>query len=128
LWSVNEPFGPTFPSPTFNFILWTDQALTDVTEVITYTLALPPGGLDGDYNDDDVVDAADYVVWRKYQGTTSTLPNDPHGGTIGVDQFNTWRANFGETPGGGSGSAVPEPATAWFLLSGLIAIAVRRRS
>jgi hypothetical protein len=67
----------------------------------------------GDYNDDGKVDAADYVVWRKYQGTNTTLPNDPHGGTIGAAQFNSWRANFGnmEMSAAGSGAAVPEPLT-----------------
>ena len=65
-----------------------------------------PGDLDGDYNDDGKVDAADYVVWRQYEGTPLELPNDPHGGTIGQLQFDTWKANFGEMamPGGGSGA------------------------
>lgn len=49
----------------------------------------------GDYNDDGVVDAADYVVWRKNEGTMNTLPHDPNGGIIDSDQYNTWRANFG---------------------------------
>jgi hypothetical protein len=70
----------------------------------------------GDYNNDGLVDAADYVVWRKYVGTTTAIPNDPHGGTIGINQFNTWRSNFGTSlPGSGSGvSLVPEPGS--FLL------------
>jgi autotransporter-associated beta strand protein len=36
-------------------------------------------GLTGDYNSDGTVDAADYVVWRKNDGTTNSLPNDPIG-------------------------------------------------
>jgi hypothetical protein len=71
----------------------------------------------GDYNDDGKVDAADYVVWRKHEGTMTTLPNDPHGGTIGALQFDTWRANFGAMAGSGGGSrgaTVPEPSA--FLL------------
>jgi hypothetical protein len=75
--------------------------------------------LNGDYNADGKVDAADYVVWRKYAGTTHALPNDPNGGTIGPAQFATWRSNFGAGgPGAGSGlagSTVPEPAA--FLLA-----------
>ena len=39
-------------------------------------------GLTGDYNQNGTVDAADYVVWRKNQGTTNTMPNDLVGGTI----------------------------------------------
>ena len=30
----------------------------------------------GDYNNDGIVDAADYVVWRKANGQNVTLPND----------------------------------------------------
>jgi hypothetical protein len=80
--------------------------------------------LPGDYNDDGKVDAADYVVWRKNEGTTTPLPNDPIGGMIGLDQLNQWRANFGETGGSGAGSSinpaeatVPEPATLALLLA-----------
>jgi hypothetical protein len=66
--------------------------------------------LPGDYNGDGHVNAADYVVWRKTDGT-------PPG-------YNTWRANFGRTTGSASstatGAPVPEPATlALVLLSSL---------
>jgi hypothetical protein len=59
--------------------------------------------LAGDYDGNNRVDAADYVVWRK----------DPasFGGAGGYD---AWRSNFGASIGSGSGnvleSAVPEPA------------------
>jgi hypothetical protein len=56
--------------------------------------------LQGDYNGDGRVDAADYVVWRKTDDGTA-------GG------YSTWRANFGRSSFG-SGSvtmvAVPEPS------------------
>jgi hypothetical protein len=61
----------------------------------------------GDFNLDRAVDAADYVVWRKTDGT-------PAG-------YNEWRANFGWMAGSASGSAsaaVPEPAT--FTLAGFL--------
>jgi hypothetical protein len=72
-------------------------------------------GLTGDYNGDDKVDAADYVVWRK-------SPDD-FGGQQGYDD---WRANFGDSlPGSGSGTSlvlagIPEPITAWLLLVGIL--------
>ena len=74
-----------------------------------------PDPFAGDYSDDRVVNAADYVVWRANEGTNNTLSNDPIGGRIGAAQFDQWRAHFGETVGGGSGTysatnaAVPEP-------------------
>ncbi len=70
--------------------------------------------LPGDYNQNGVVDAADYVVWRKYNNTATTLPNDATPGTSPAD-YDVWRTNFGATASG-TGSAiatesVPEPTT-----------------
>ena len=63
---------------------------------------IPP--LPGDYSGNGINDAADYVVWRKGLGPTYT-PND----------YDVWRAHFGQTAGSGSGAsasaAVPEPAS-----------------
>ncbi|MEX2310347.1 MAG: hypothetical protein WD738_22455 [Pirellulales bacterium] len=75
---------------------------------VTANMASNPG----DYNGDGTVDAADYVVWRKTDGTP-----------VGYEK---WRTHFGETAGDssstGSGSAsVPEPAT-WFLGLSLAAV------
>jgi hypothetical protein len=76
--------------------------------------------LPGDYNQDGSVDAADYVVWRKNEGTTNPLPNDPIGGTIDIDQYNQWRTHFGETGGAGSvasaNATAPEPSTLIMLI------------
>jgi hypothetical protein len=128
VWSENEPFGPTFPNPTFNLILWTDQGLTDVTDVITYTLATPPAGTPGDYNDNGTVDAADYVVWRDggpLQNETVTV------GLVTGEDYDEWRANFGTMASGGSaiaqsGNRVPEPAIA-YLFAACVAILLRIR-
>lgn len=72
-------------------------------------------GLPGDFNGDNRVDAADYILWRKTGG--------------GVTQYNNWRSNFGQTFGSGSlaGSAVPEPALLLIVTGGLVAIATHRR-
>ncbi len=66
-------------------------------------------GIAGDYNQNGIVDAADYVAWRKNGGITTT--------------YDTWRANFGHTAGGGAAlpsaeplsAAVPEPAGLWLM-------------
>lgn len=67
----------------------------------------------GDYNENGTVDAADYAVWRRLTGTGLPLPNNPLGGTIGPDQYNLWRANFGKSSSGAAAGAftqVPEPS------------------
>ncbi len=88
----------------------------DVTlmDVIGYDAAAPH--LPGDYNNNGVVDAADYAVWRKGLGSIYTQ-ND----------YEVWRAHFGETQASGSqfGSAgstasVPEPSAVVILLLGLL--------
>jgi hypothetical protein len=70
-----------------------------------------PPPLQGDYNSNGTVDAADYVAWRDNPGAFGGSP----GG------YNTWRANFGRTAGAASGlgavaAASPEPATLMMLL------------
>jgi hypothetical protein len=82
---------------------------------LALTPVVPPGLL-GDFNEDDKVDAADFVLWAK--SGTNPLPND-NGVPTATDRYNLWRANFGSMamPGGGAGGAnVPEPAT-WILLT-----------
>jgi hypothetical protein len=70
-----------------------------------------PAGLPGDYNQNNVVDAADYVLWRKTLGTTGVPAfsgADGDGDTIiDQDDYNVWRQNFGNTlpPGTGRGDS-----------------------
>jgi hypothetical protein len=76
--------------------------------------------LAGDYDGNNRVDAADYVIWRKSPAN--------FGGAGGYD---AWRSNFGASIGSGSGSIsgspVPEPAT-WALAAlGIIAFGARCR-
>jgi hypothetical protein len=88
-------------------------------------------GVPGDYNSNGVVDAGDYIVWRKNQGTTHVLPNDSIGGTIGMAQFDQWRAHFGQPPGSGAGaianSAVLEPTTMVLLVFAMTGWCLCRR-
>lgn len=68
--------------------------------------------LPGDYNNDGLVDATDYVVWRDSLGGNTTLPNDDTAG-VGPDDYVRWKANFGQSIGGqvGIAAAVPELGT-----------------
>jgi len=79
-----------------------------------------PLNLLGDYNDDGIVDAADYTVWRDSLGATELTPfsgADGDGdGAVTRSDFNVWRNNFGATDGnlaqlGIASVAVPEPSS-----------------
>ena len=76
--------------------------------------------LPGDYNDDGIVDAADYSVWRdNLNSPAGSLLNDPNRGIIGSAQYNTWVANFGYTLQSdplASSSAIPEPSSLVLIL------------
>ncbi len=104
------------------------------TEVLVNLVIPAPKIHPGDYNDDGVVDASDYVVWRNTLGTTGlTLGTGADGngnGEIDAGDHLVWREHFGELAGGSVALAtVPEPhsAIALGLFAGLAAWLRRNR-
>jgi hypothetical protein len=94
--------------------------------VVRYS-SFSTGGLVGDYNSNGVVDAADYVVWRNSLGQMVTLPNrDPaNGGAVSINDYNSWRAHFGNTSlgsGAVSASPVPEPSAPALVMLSIIGL------
>jgi hypothetical protein len=84
----------------------------------------------GDYNNNGVVDAGDYVVWRRNLGTSFQLPNEATSttpGSVTQEDYAAWRARFGNTAAtAGSGSlansaSVPEPASVVLVMFALAA-------
>jgi GH35 family endo-1,4-beta-xylanase len=104
-------------------------ALTLGEDGLAMDLVIPVPILPGDYNDDGVVGAADYIVWRNNHGTDAVLPNDTTPGDVSTADYSVWVANHGSSAGGSvSGQAVPEPAGATVLaVVAAILISVRRR-
>jgi hypothetical protein len=107
-----------------------------------HTTAFPDGELrgflvrlEGDYNHDGEVNAADYTVWRNLLGETGEglIADDNHNNVVDINDYLLWRENFGLThadlfSGGSSSlSQVPEPAS--LVLAGLVisALLVARR-
>lgn len=84
----------------------------------------------GDFNNDGLVDAADYTVWRNNLGSSSSLPNDNGIATpIGTTHYLLWKTHFGQTAPGSNNSllgVVPEPhASAMIMLA--ITVGICRR-
>ena len=94
-----------------------------------------PPGLGGDYNGDNMVDAADYTLWRDNLGGDAAAAfavgsRDPNNsGPINAADHTFWRNSFGDSlPGSAALQAAPVPEpTAWGLCGlGLMAFAIGR--
>ena len=79
-------------------------------------VAVAPQFPTGDYNQNGIVDAADYVIWRKNPG-----------GVFDQADYEVWRQHFGETFGSAAENlAVPEPVFGSALLVGLLLVLAGR--
>lgn len=90
-------------------------------------LSVVEASVNGDYNRDGNVDAADYVVWRKTFGQMgSGLPADGDSDDeIGSGDYDVWQRDFGASAGSGAAGAVPEPAALTLLATCLILLSRR---
>jgi hypothetical protein len=71
-------------------------------------------------------------LWCGTLGSNFNLAADGNNnGTSDAGDYVVWQTNFGHSAGSGSGananSAVPELATVWILLAGILAMCFRRR-
>ena len=117
--SIPAPISANLAPPGY-YMLFVISA-DGVPSVSTMVQVLP--AIPGDFNSNGVVDAADYVTWRKNVGTP--------------DSYNTWRANFGNRLGTSASAAdsdesltspVPEPAgVSSLILAGFICLTRRGR-
>ena len=111
---------PTGAFTVFSPYTWNLSKLYTTGEVTLVNLS----GLLGDFNNNGVVDAADYVVLRKGLGSNYTQSD-----------FDVWRTHFGLTAGGGSSLpsaeplsvAVPEPAAIALLILAASSIWIGRK-
>jgi hypothetical protein len=117
----NEAYYASLWTQTADFTLDLFQKASKAVADGWYTAWVSAGrptpifGLIGDYDVDHVVNASDYVVWRKNMDTQNA--------------YSAWRASFGRTAGSGalSQATAPEPSTITMLLAGLLSAVLRRR-
>jgi Spondin_N len=100
----------------------------------TYTFTrLFEGREYGDYDNDGMVDAVDYVMWRDTFGLTGAglAADGDSDGQVDDDDYNIWRTRFGRSVSGGTranvSAAAPEPPSAALLLSSAAVGAFRQR-
>ncbi len=103
--------------------------------VIEYESIVTPEGLPGDFNNDGIVDAADYTLWRNnLDGDEAVLNGNGNGsGLVDVGDYELWKTHYGNTAPGElalAATQVPEPANIAVGLFSLLACgllyAVRR--
>jgi hypothetical protein len=85
--------------------------------------------LAGDYSDNGVVDAADYVIWRKSVGGSNLAADGNRDGIIDSADYDVWRTHFGRTAGSSSFATIPtapEPTAAICLLTAIHGLALCR--
>jgi hypothetical protein len=90
-----------------------DGSLTNLQAILVTVTNV--NELAGDYNENGIVDAADYVIWRKT--LMASVPNgtgaDGDGdGVVDEDDHGVWRTNFGRTQSGAGMSAALAAAQA----------------
>lgn len=81
--------------------------------------------VDGDYNKDGLVDAADYTYWRDRLGQSIALPNsDPSDtdGLVTTAELDYWKLHYSifvdnGTPSVSATTAVPEPPATWLVVA-----------
>jgi uncharacterized protein YkwD len=129
--NADGTYNVTFSGGSFATFATTASVIAGRNVKVDY-LAQMIAMLLGDYNENGIVDAADYVVWRKKLGSGTALPNDDTPG-VGNDDYARWRARFGNTnipPGSGAGAsiAIPEPSTLAMLIAAMgIVTSFKRR-
>ena len=104
------------------YLFWDDLHPTATVHAVLAQRALSLFQVPGDYNQNGLVDAADYVVWRDSVGQIGAgLAADGNGDRqIDAADFNVWRSHFGATVVAATAitlAPVPEPATSLLLLT-----------
>ena len=127
------PADPTAAAAASDLVFTYALATGDIVTGIVEFYYEEPTNMPGDFNQDGVVDLADYTVWRNNLGAAADGGLNGNGDGLGVvdaADYAIWKDNFGVMYGSQQSfesAAVPEPATYVSLLL-LAAVGVVLRS
>ena len=89
------------------------------------------GGIDADFNNDNIVNGTDFLIWQRNNGASgaSNSQGDSNGdGFVNAADLGNWKARFGLPSGEAVTVSIPEPATMSLLGAGvLLGFVVRRK-
>ena len=112
-WNIEHIFAKVETAGAYE--LWVTQSeLNETFYAVAWWAGADGRGAPGDFNSDGTVNGADYVVWRKSDGST--------------EGYAEWRSNFGNSSGSSSLASVPEPSAICLALVGMLFCAATRRS
>lgn len=90
---------------------------------------LAPALEDADFNNDNIVDGADFLIWQRNFGSGAGLAEgDANGsGTVDASDLAIWKSTFGAVGSVAAVAAIPEPSSGILAALGLAALVRRRR-
>jgi hypothetical protein len=116
--------GPSADPERFNLLF------TLIDNIKVSTIEAAPA-TNPDFSGNMVVDAADYVIWRKNAGLmgSGTRATGDANGDMNVNQadYDLWRGAFGTSIAGGVAAAVPEPGSGLLCMFAAVGVLVTRR-